>query len=543
MPRFLFTSILLLTFISLVCTSCGVQKVPHPGHPDQPAVIEEPPPDIEEERETKPELSPLEILEKQADDHAKAGDYRDAVNDYNSLLSKYPLEKREDILLKIGKVLNELEIEEIEMIMASRVNRIPESLLLYKLGLSYTARGEYSRAMDVLNEFTTKYPGHRDAQDARSILSLIRDKSFQRNKIGCILPLSGKYAVFGQKALRGIEMALGDLTRRYGDGISIVIKDSQSRDDRAVECVDELAVENVAAIAGPMITASAASSRAQEKGIPMICMTQKSEVINAGDYIFCNFLTPEIQVNGLLNHAFYLLGIRRFGVIHPENRYGITHMEHFVRIAEEMGGEVAAIESYDQDKMDFGDIVKKMVRILGKPSPSGGQKSAVFIPESPSKLALILPQFAYHDRGDIHLLGTNLWHTPLLIKESGDYIKNAVITEGFFQGSRRPEPARFSSSFTMLYKEAPGFIEAIAYDTVYILMAAAMMPDTASRVTLKNTLAGNFIYEGATGTTMFESSGMARKEIFLLNVRENQFTEINLEPEQSQEAQVYGDIP
>ena len=46
---------------------------------------------------------------------------------------------------------------------------------------------------------------------------------------------------------------------------------------------------------------------------------------------------------------------------------------------------------------------------------------AIFIPDSPGKTGLIVPQLAYFDIKDVYLLGTNLWHSDALIKIADQY--------------------------------------------------------------------------------------------------------------------------
>ncbi|WP_186441688.1 penicillin-binding protein activator [Desulfamplus magnetovallimortis] len=521
---------LLIIFIFSISffASCGVKEQPVPDIATSPPNVETEPLEPALPPSEIPELTPLEKREKEADANVLSGNYRAAVNIYNYLLGTYPLEKRQPVLEKIESLLSQMESNDIEMIMNSKINRILESMLLYRLGLSYASKEQYSRSRDILTLFVTKYPGHPDAKDAMDILGLLRDKSFENNKVGCILPLSGKFALFGTKALKGVQMALRDLTPLYKDKITLIIKDSESNDERAVACVRELAKENVAAIAGPMVTAMAAASEAQIQSIPMICMTQKSEVTEIGDYIFSNFLTPEMQVNALLNYSGNNLGVKRFALLYPDDKYGTTYMELFTKMAEEGGWQIVGSEFYSQDKIDFGDSVLKLKRFLGSSSSSAsGIEKAVFIPDSIPKLAMILPQFAYHNVNDIYLLGTNIWHNQNLLRDAAGYVSNAVITEGFFPESRKEVTSKFAESFRLIYGESPGFIEAIAYDTVSILIKTAMDKEVASRASLKNILAGNRMYEGVTGNTMFGVSGKPHKELFLLTIENNQFVEIS----------------
>lgn len=151
---------------------------------------------------------------------------------------------------------------------------------------------------------------------------------------------------------------------------------------------------------------------------------------------------------------------------------------------------------------------------------------ALFIPDSASRINMILPQLAFNDIKGIVLLGTNLWHEQSLLAETKGYNRNTVITEGYFGKSKKPATARFEKAFSALYKESPGFLEAVSYDTVQILFKTSMDAFVDSRQLLKDALTQGRFFEGATGNTIFETTGVPRKEIFLITIKNNQFTEI-----------------
>lgn len=497
--------------------------------------------------QTDTEHSQYAALEQKGDDDIKAGQYRSALNAYNHLLSKYSGKDRERLLGKTEALLSIMKSSDLEIVLKSSKKQIPESMLLYRLGLNYASKEENEKAKEMLTRFLAEYPDNPRASEVKTILKRLQESSFAKNTIGCMLPLSGKYQTFGKQALRGIQMAQQDLKALYRDQeLLFVIKDTESNDNRAVECVKELAKTNVAAIAGPMVTSEAAAKEAQKQKIPMVCITQKSEVTSAGDYIFSNFITPEIQIKGLVAHAIQVIGVKNFAILYPDDKYGKTFMSLFRQAVTQAGGNLLVAEVYSTNQTDFSSAIKKVAAIA--PQDSSGQSqtpdgtsdsepseilpeppgsTAIFIPDSPSKLALILPQLIYYNVQNTYLLGTNIWHNSALLKMAPEHVKNAVITDGYFAQSRKPEAARFAEAFKATYGEDPGLIEAIAYDTASMLLKTAMDKAIDSRESLKSALAGNLIYSGVTGETMFEVNGNARKELFFLTIENSAFVEIH----------------
>ena len=507
------------------------------SRPDIPSSRKDAPPALNLKPVTQlPVKAHLKKMEAAADELAAYGNLKKALNKYNYLIPRVSESVRAGILTKIEAVLSLLELQDIEKILKSDKNAIPESILLYRLGVAHASKGDYDRSRQYLSEFLDKYPASKNAGDAKDILQAIEQKITQKttmNKttIGCILPLSGRFGVFGQRALKGVQLALMDISAENNNKIRILVKDSESDNDRSAACVRELLLDNVSAIAGPMVTADAAAEEAQKHGIPMIVMTQKSGIIEKGDYIFVNFLTPDVQVEALVSHAVRHLGVKRFAIMYPDDRYGEKYMNLYWDMVKNTGGELKAIETYDSKQTDFSKIIKKLIPALKTSSSLPGYPyGAVFIPDSPSRVSLILPQLVYNEIGNVYLLGTNIWHSDVLLKNAADYVQNAVITDGYFPGSLKDEPARFAKKFQAAYGSVPGFIEAIAYDTVSILLRTSMESSVESRQALKDALAGQRIFNGVTGKTMFEASGKPHKELFFLTIKNKTFVEIDQSP-------------
>jgi len=146
--------------------------------------------------------------------------------------------------------------------------------------------------------------------------------------------------------------------------------------------------------------------------------------------------------------------------------------------------------------------------------------------ESPAKLGMILPQLAYHDLTKCYQLGTNIWHDELLIENAGKYLNNTVITEGFFANGSNPEAGGFAKRFYLLHGENPGFVEAVAYDTVTMLVRTAMEEGIDSSSSLRDALSAKRVFEGVTGRTLFDSDGNAQKELLFLTVKNGEFVEL-----------------
>ena len=520
---------------------------------------------------TKDRVRQLLMTEAQA--LAENGSQAQALSLYNTLLADGEVDPG-PVLKALEKVLIQSPSAVLMPLLEDGENQIPKPLLTYWLGVNLSREKAYGEAGKVLSSFVDNYPAHRYASEATELLSIIRQTFVKKETIGCILPLTGKYGVYGQRALKGVQLALQDLSIKYNRSFRVLIKDTGSDPQRAVASVDELDQENVMAILGPLLAVEEAGKRSQELGIPMIALTQKSEFCQMGDFLFSNFITPEMQVQTLAAYAFLELGVKKVAIFYPDERYGERYKELFWDAVDLFDGQVVGVESYDGKKTDFTKAIRKLTgeaypvpdylkqreeslelqrELLGnsvllshnewavqndvagpeadKSEAEEDEKieiqfDAVFIPDDVSRVNLILPQLAFNDATGMYLLGTNLWNKDKLLKETRGYNKKTIIIDGYFSQSKRPATARFDKAFKTLFGAGPAFLEAVSYDTAAILFESAISDTVGSRQDLRDLLAGHRIFEGVTGNTIFDASGQARKQMFLLTIKRNRFVEI-----------------
>jgi branched-chain amino acid transport system substrate-binding protein len=480
------------------------------------------------------------------DTYTALGATKEAVRYYISAISQLKGDYKNIITTKLKQVIRQLSSADISLLLSQLDDSLAKGHLLFQLATYRYEEGKYESALTALAELIERYPTHEVVQQASLLKESIEKESLaNRFAIGCLLPLSGRYQVLGDRALKGIQLAMEHVKSKTAKTpIRIVIKDTQSDPDQAITAVNELAAEHVAAIIGPIFTAESAAKESQALGIPIITLTQKEKITEIGDYVFRNFITPQAQVKTMLSYVIDKMGLTRFAIIYPDETYGTTFMNLFWDEVIAQGGSITGVESYGLNQTDFGDCIKKLVGLHYKypdykkrsRSLSEGKDGdrmapvvdfdAVFIPDAPQKTGLIIPQLAFHDIENIQLLGTNLWHSSKLIQMARPYIQNAIVPEGFFIESESPALQDFVSRFTAAFGEAPGFIEAVAYDCAMILFQLASKPEIRFRDSLKDELIHLTDFPGVTGLTSYDYSGEVIKKPFLLQVKGDKFVEI-----------------
>ena len=489
---------------------------------------------------------------------------------YYSLALKSASEgEKEDIRIKLKAVIELLSSETISALIKETDYRETKGYLEFQLIQNLIFEEKNESAIALISDFTEKYPEHPETARALTLKAELEEKlkptlkipEFRRYTVGCLLPLSGPYEIYGQRALQGIEIAMNEFNS-HGENpsVSLIIKDTGSDPDRALNAMEELIIDEVMAVIGPIITAVPVAFAAQDSGLPIMTLTQKDDITVIGDYVFRNFITPRMQVATLVKYISNSLGLERIAILYPNEHYGKTYMNLFWDEIIAHDAKVVGVESYDPTSTDFADPIKKIVGLFYeipedlKPEPppplaNDSEESdldlkpdedpedeepkpivdfdAIFIPDAPQKAGLIIPQLVYYDIEDVYLLGTNLWHSEKLIDMAGTYAQGAIIADGFFAESNSSIIKEFTERFRSTYGKPPEFIEAIAYDNAMMLFQSLKNPEIESRKMLKDALLENTGYPGITGLTSFDENGDAIRELYLLQVRKDRFVEIH----------------
>ncbi|MBI4746605.1 MAG: penicillin-binding protein activator [Deltaproteobacteria bacterium] len=384
--------------------------------------------------------------------------------------------------------------------------------------------------------------------------------------IGAVLPLSGKFAAFGNKALQGVELALEKHNSTEAGTkrpVRLLIKDSKGMPKTAEKAVNELNTDGVDVIIGPILatTADAAAKKAQELKIPIITMTQKEGITGIGGWVFRNGMTNAAQVKGLVDYA-SRRGVEKVAVLYPDNPFGRELTAVFTAEIVKRGGEVVASEGYKEGQTDFGTEIKALVgpeflekmrayteekekefkeaeKSKAMPTPTSESEiepveemerpmpdfDAVFIPDYADRVGLIVPQLAFYDVRDVRLLGISGWNSPKLINMAGDFLSDDVmIVDGFFSGSSRPQVVDFVGAYRKIFGEEPGIVEALAYDTMGIVLSLIPVGGD-SRGGIKNTILKIKDYHGVSGIITFSGSD-AERSFYYLTVNRGVIEEI-----------------
>jgi branched-chain amino acid transport system substrate-binding protein len=433
--------------------------------------------------------------------------------------------------------------------------------VLYRIASLHLKEGRLREASEAAVTLIQASPEPPWGELGRQLLGKeVGEQGTMKNLIGCLIPLHGPFAIYGEQVLNGIQLGAGFFGGSEGEdqNLELFVRDTRGEPDLAASAVEEMASkERILAIIGPLSSKSAtvAAKKAQELGVPIITLTQKEGITAEGTMVFRNFLTPAKEISVLVDKVAGEMGLKRFAILYPENAYGRYLMNLFWDKIEEYGGIVTAVESYKPGQTDFGAEIKKMVGLyyprlestqqlltaMKYPSYDVGTEvkpdteekpepiidfDAVFVPDSAERVVMIAPQFPFHDVFNFRFLGSSLWQSRELVTLAGDYLQGAIFPSTFFSASDSEEVKRFVERYQSGFKSDPGLLAATGYDTIMLLKHLLKNGSLKTRQDLYNALLTTRDFYGVTGHIAFDENREVIKKPFLLTIRGRTITPV-----------------
>jgi ABC-type branched-subunit amino acid transport system substrate-binding protein len=331
-------------------------------------------------------------------------------------------------------------------------------------------------------------------------------------KIGVILPITGKNATLGQRTLNAIRLGLG--IEEKNSSFQLAIYDNQSNPDTAALGVEKLLRDNkVVAILGGLSSKEAQnlSAKAEFFQVPFFSFSQKSGLTDGTDYTFRNSVTPEMQAARLLQHAFKNLNAKRFAILYPNDAYGTEFANKYWDLVLAGGGEVVAAQPYDPKDTDLNIYVKKLVgtyysdariddyrarqkeisdkkRKQKEAEPNKKRNTreheaqenillpvvdfdVLFVPDSGKALGQIMAFMKNNDVAQMTYQGTNLWNTSDLYRRVGNGGSSVFFVDASFTAEEQKK-SDFHTKYVTKYGEEPTIVEAQVYEAARILKDA-----------------------------------------------------------------------
>lgn len=275
---------------------------------------------------------------------------------------------------------------------------------------------------------------------------------------GCLLPLSGKYKIVGEKALQGILAAAESMPP--GAEYRVVVKDIGDSEAKLTSALLSLTkIDDLSFIIGPLPSKfiNAVSATVNNEKIPTVVFPISENESAGGPYMIKFYYPVEEQARALASYAVKELGVRSYAVLYPETSLGERMKDEFIRSLRANGGNTVYEGSYDSMRRD----IQEEVMWIASERPQG-----VFIADGSSASAEVIVQLKKKGGlSDVLFLGPSTWNGSLFQdlagKEIDGFVYRAIFTDYFYYGG--PEWNSFLKRFEEKFQNTPSYLEYQSY--------------------------------------------------------------------------------
>jgi len=302
------------------------------------------------------------------------------------------------------------------------------------------------------------YSREPDLQKGQKLKGIIR--------VGCLLPLSGRYEKLGTSALRGVFAAM-EKVNDQDYSFQLVVKDFEEDPVKLRKSLFELVNEdNVSLIIGPIPSSYSKDvySTVASLKIPTLIFPVSYNLAPENPYFIKYSFSIEKQTEILVKHAVEVVKVDTFGILYPKTTIGELFKNSFVKNVKSYGKEIKHVASYDPDLSDIDTEVEWISLV----APQG-----IFIPDGASrsrKIMLKLKNKVYI--GNTLFMGPNTWNSSAFQKDLGNRIDakifKVLFTDYFYPKSR--SWVNFNEHFKAVIGDDPGFLEFQVYQGTKIVL-------------------------------------------------------------------------
>jgi branched-chain amino acid transport system substrate-binding protein len=343
-------------------------------------------------------------------------------------------------------------------------------------------------------------------------------------KIGVLAPLSGENATYGDATMRGLDMALAEISQdvEYKNfQFELVKEDSKLEASKAVNGIQKLiSVDKVPVIIGPFGSSEvlAVSQSANQGKTPIVSASATADAIaTAGDYVFR--IVPSNKEQGTSMADFVVNQLNHkdsIAVIALNNDYGISLSTSFKNRINELEGKIIFEDKFDEKTKDFRTLITKV---------KSKNPSFIYLPDHYNEAGLFLKQ-ARELGLECPIGGGDGSYSPDLISIGGTGAEGFYLTLMGIDNSNA-KTKTFENAYKAKYYQGVDVYSAYAYDVLFVIADVLKDLDKSALRQLngetiqKLLLTGNF--QGITGNNSFDINGEVKKSFNIYVVKSSSF--------------------
>ena len=359
----------------------------------------------------------------------------------------------------------------------------------------------------------------------------------QKTRVALLLPLSGKASEAGQALMNAAQLALFD----HGtEDFELIVRDTIGQPDMARRVAEDVIGAGAEIIIGPLFGQSVAALTPLAQGAGLSVMTFSNDTTIARDGVYPLGLTPEQQINRLVNYA-RGQGLTRFALLAPANDFGqrlsdamsgatqnngvfLVKSAFYTPGAEDQRTTIKALADYDQRNAELkahrkalqaegtAAATRALKRLTGRDTLRPPDFDAILVAASGLDLLTLAPLLNFYDVDPrrVRYLGTAQWDNPRLGRET-------TLTDSWFTNYSPKNWAAFATRYRQTYNSDAPRLAALAYDAV--AMAAIMARTIENTPFARATLTRAAGFDGINGYFRLGTGGRVERALPILTLK------------------------
>lgn len=331
-------------------------------------------------------------------------------------------------------------------------------------------------------------------------------------KIGVISALSGKYASYGEKMRKGIDLAIEDANKKLEKvRLEAIYEDTQADPTASVSAATKLIeIDNVKAILTIFSGVSGAVAPvAQEAKVPLFVLTLASDITDVGNFIFQPHALSSDE--GIADANFLMdKGVQKVAILYGSSDSAVSMSESF---DEAFKGEIVFSDMYQKGNQDFRTFIAKIKQV--KPD-------WLYLPAYDVELGYILKQ-AREVSLDVPALSVQGVNSQALLDIAGE------AAEGLIYSTAVLDPDKSDlliADIFRRYQERHGeeinIYAGESYDAV-MLFAEVVKDGAQDTEVIRSRLAATKNFKGVSGVITFDEKRHTAKRFDYFIVKNGQF--------------------
>ncbi len=238
------------------------------------------------------------------------------------------------------------------------------------------------------------------------------------------------------------------------------------------------------------------------------------DLSDAGPFFFRTWNSDAEQGRVAAEFSYDALGARTADILYVNNDYGKGLANVFTEVFEGKSGQIAVVESFNQNDTDFRTQLSKV---------KGSGADILYVVAYPKEAPLIMRQ-AKELGLERRIMGEVSFEDPAVVEVAGDASEGAMYPYPVDPDPDDPAVENFRKGYREKYNKEPGIAVDTSYDAVRMVCAAIEKTNSVEGDNIRRGLNMLKDYHGASGVMTFDENGDVHKPTGIRVIRNGEFT-------------------